>query len=431
MELKTALLELIRKEVRPAMGCTEPIAVALASARASEIVRESGEEISRIEINVDPNVFKNGMGVYVPKTEMIGLNVAAAIGSVAGKSSLGLEVLSEVDANDIERMKRFMSDETVSVGIAGEVGQLRIHAIAYGETEVGEAVIYGEHDSFIMIKKGEEILFEKEVTIAEEDDTLKKFVFAHEIDQILKTIETYTKEELAFLLDGAKMNYKVAQAGLAEDAGLGVGAKLKTQIDKGLICNDLTNKAVMYTAAASDARMRGFAMPVMTTNGSGNQGIVSTVPVYVAANELNVEDLELLKALAVSQALTIMVKSSIGLLSALCACTIAAPIGAASGIIYLMHGQRNHVNMVIQSISADITGAICDGAKPGCALKVASGVATAIRHVFMVLAGLEVTESNGIVGRTAEESIRNLGLLSRPGMLDADRAILGIMRNKA
>ncbi len=431
MKLKDALLELMKKEVRPAMGCTEPIAVALAAARASEIVREAGENVVKIEVNVDPNVFKNGLGVYVPKTEMIGLNVAAAIGTIAGNSSYGLEVLRDVTEEDVKRMKQFLSDETVKIGIEGELGQLRIHATAYGESVHGEAILYGEHDTFIMIKKDEEILLEKEASIEEDDNTLKTFVFSHTIKEILDTIDSYEEEELEFLLKGAEMNYQVALEGLKENAGLGVGAKLKKQMDKGLICSDLTNQAVMYTAAASDARMRGYAIPVMTTNGSGNQGIVATLPVYIAAREMGIYDLPMLKALAISQALTIMVKSSIGLLSALCACTIAAPIGAASGIIFLKHGKKSHVNQVIQSMAADITGAICDGAKPGCALKVASGVGTAMRHVYMVLAGLEVTESNGIVGKNAEESIENLGLLSKPGMLDTDRAILKIMQKKA
>jgi L-cysteine desulfidase len=430
MNLKEALIKLIKKEVRPAMGCTEPIAVALAASKAAEIVREAGETVEKIEVSVDPNVFKNGLGVYVPKTNMVGLTVAAAMGIVGGKSEYGLEVLKDVTDEDIKEMHKFINEERACVKVEGKAGVLQIDAVAYGQTVEGEAKIVGEHDSFVLFKKDEEVLFEKEANIEQTDNSLKDFVFSHEINEILDIIDEYEESDLAFLLDGALMNMEVAEAGLKHEAGLGVGAKLQRQMEKGYIASDLANKAVMYTAAASDARMRGFALPVMTTNGSGNQGIVSTIPVYVAAKELDISGLELLKALAISQTFTIMVKSSIGLLSALCACTIAAPIGTASGIIYLMHGKKEHVEAVIQSISADITGAICDGAKPGCALKVASGVATAIRHVFMVLAGLEVSDTNGIVGLTAKESIRNLGILSKTGMLDADKAILKIMQEK-
>ncbi len=430
MELKDALIKLIKKEVRPAMGCTEPIAVALAASKAAEIVRQAGEVVQRVEVSVDPNVFKNGLGVYVPKTNMVGLTVAAAMGVIGGKSEYGLEVLQDVTDDDIKKMHKFIKDDRACVKVEGKAGVLQIDAKAFGQTVEGEAKILGEHDSFVLFKKDEKILFEKEINLEQVDNSLKEFVFSHEIDEIIDTIKEYDENDLAFLLDGALMNMEVADAGLKHEAGLGVGAKLKRQIENGYLANDLSNKAVMYTAAASDARMRGFALPVMTTNGSGNQGIVSTIPVYVAAKELGISGLELLKALAISQTLTIMVKSSIGLLSALCACTIAAPIGTAAGIIYLMHGKKEHVEAVIQSISADITGAICDGAKPGCALKVASGVATAIRHVFMVLAGLKVSETNGIVGQTAKESIKNLGTLSKTGMLDADKAILKIMQNK-
>ncbi|MFP4457010.1 MAG: serine dehydratase subunit alpha family protein [Clostridia bacterium] len=430
MELKSALLKLIKKEVRPAMGCTEPIAVTLAAAKASEIVREAGETVERIEVSVDPNVFKNGLGVYVPKTNMVGLTVAAAMGVIGGKSKYGLEVLQDVTDEDIKNMHKYLNEDRATVKVEGKAGQLQIDAVAYGKSVQGEAKILGEHDSFVLFKQDEKILFEKELNIEEDDNSLKEFVFSYEISEMLDIIEEFSEEELAFLLDGALMNMEVAEAGLKHEAGLGVGAKLKRQMEKGYLADDLTNKAVMYTAAASDARMRGFSLPVMTTNGSGNQGIVSTIPVYVAAKELGIEGLTRLKALAISQTLTIMVKSSIGLLSALCACTIAAPIGTAAGIIYLMHGKKEHVEAVVQSISADITGAICDGAKPGCALKVASGVATAIRHVFMVLEGLDVSETNGIVGKTAKESIKNLGLLSKTGMLDADKAILKIMQDK-
>lgn len=429
MNLKDALLELIKKEVRPAMGCTEPIAVALAVAKASETVRQAGETVEKIVVSVDPNVFKNGLGVYVPKTNMVGLEVAAAMGVIGGKSEHGLEVLKEVTEIEVKEMVKFLNENRVKIEVQGDMEQLQINAVAYGKTVKGEAKILGEHDSFVLVKKDDEILFEKQISI-EEDCSLKEFVFSHEIKEILSVIEEYEEEELEFLLEGALMNMRIAEIGLKNESGLGVGAKIEKQINEGNICKDLTNKAIMYTAGASDARMRGYPLPVMTTNGSGNQGIVATIPVYVAAKELEIEGEKLLKALAMSQALTIVVKNSIGLLSALCACTIAAPMGAAVGIIYLMGGTLENAEAVIQSISADITGAICDGAKPGCSLKVANGVSTATRHAYMVLAGLNVCETNGIVGKNASESIENLGLLSKVGMLDAGRAILKIMQEK-
>jgi L-cysteine desulfidase len=287
MNLKEALIKLIKKEVRPAMGCTEPIAVALAASKAAEIVREAGETVEKVEVSVDPNVFKNGLGVYVPKTNMVGLTVAAAMGIVGGKSEYGLEVLKDVTDEDIKEMHQFINEERACVKVEGKAGVLQIDAVAYGQTVEGEAKIVGEHDSFVLFKKDEEVLFEKEANIEQTDNSLKDFVFSHEINEILDIIDEYEESDLAFLLDGALMNMEVAEAGLKHEAGLGVGAKLQKQMEKGYIASDLANKAVMYTAAASDARMRGFALPVMTTNGSGNQGIVSTIPVYVAAKELD------------------------------------------------------------------------------------------------------------------------------------------------
>ncbi|QOR34273.1 serine dehydratase subunit alpha family protein [Clostridium sp. 'deep sea'] len=427
MCLENTLLELIKKQTTPAMGCTEPVAVSLATAYAVNAV---GGTVKKVKVKTDPNIYKNGMGVYVPNTGKIGLDVAAAIGAVGGNSQVGLEVLKDINQEHIKLMNKLIDSGNVEVSVLGEPGLLHIIAEVETDKGTGLAEIVKTHENLIRLEANGEVLLNKDYNFLSESKKDVCVLDKHCIDEIVGVIESYNEQDLAFLLEGALMNYKVAQKGLECDCGLSVGANMKELIDSGKLGKDLANITSLYTAAASDARMRGLSLPVMTTNGSGNQGLTATIPVYVAAKELGIDGIKLLRALAISQALTIKVKSSIGLLSALCSCTIAAPIGSASGIIYLLGGGAFEMQQLISSLTADIIGAICDGAKPGCALKVASGVATAVRHALMIMNGLCVPCSNGIVGRTAEECIENIGAISNPGMINTDKTILDIMVHK-
>lgn len=430
MNLTTKIIKLIKEQTTPAMGCTEPIAVALAAARAAEIVKEAGEEVKTVTVDVDPNVFKNGLGVYVPRTGQVGLSVAAAIGAIGGKSAYGLEVLQDVTEAEVAQIGDWLAGDKIKIAVRGEVGKLHIEAWAYGDSVCGYAELLGKHDNFVRVKKNDEILLERELGASQSDDSLKREVLSHSLEEIVKAIEKAQEKDLEFLLTGAAMNMKVADAGLKNEYGLGVGAKMAKQMEMGLLGSDLSNTVTLYTAAASDARMHGAPLPVMTTSGSGNLGIVATLPVYVAARELDITGIKLLRAMAMAQVFTIRVKDEIGILSALCGCTLAAAIGSAIGIIYLYDGTVAQMETVVQTMVGDISGVICDGAKPSCALKVASGVATALRNVFLVLAGLKIDETNGIVGRDAEESFRSLGVLSREGTQETDRTVLKIMQDK-
>ena len=427
MCLKNTLLELIKNQITPAMGCTEPVAVALATAYAT---KAAGGTVKSIKVKTDPNIYKNGMGVYVPNTGKIGLEVAAAIGAVGGNSEVGLEVLKDISKEHLVLMDQLIDSGNVEVTVFGEPGLLHIIAEVETDKGTGLAEIIKTHENLVRLEANGKVLVKKDCDCGSHNKKSTCILNEHCIEEIVNVIETFEEKELSFLLEGALMNYKMAQKGLESTCGLSVGANMKELIDSGKLANDLANITSLYTAAASDARMKGLSLPVMTTNGSGNQGITATVPVYVAAKELGVDGIKLLRALAISQALTIKVKTSIGLLSALCSCTIAAPIGSASGIIYLMGGGAFEIQQLISSLTADIIGAICDGAKPGCALKVASGVSTAVRHALMIMNGLCVPCSNGIVGRTAEECIENIGAISNPGMINTDKTILDIMVHK-
>ncbi len=427
MDLKKALLAVIKNQISPAMGCTEPVAVALATAYAA---KAAGGNVRKVQVKTDPNIFKNGMGVYVPNTGKIGLDIAAAVGAVGGNADAGLEVLKDITEAHLQQMEELLTANSVEVEVFGEPGLLHIVAEVATDQGHGLAEIIEKHDNLVRLEANNRVLFSKNCGSFETNNAEKSIVCKHSIAELIEAVESCEEQELQFLLDGALMNYRAAEIGLEKGPGLSVGANMKQLIDKGLLAKDLANTTALYAAAASDARMRGYSMPVMTTNGSGNQGITATVPVYVAAKEMNIKGIKLLKALAISQLLTIKVKSSIGLLSALCSCTIAAPIGSAAGIIHLMNGGACETQQLVSSLTADIIGAICDGAKPGCALKVASGVATAVRHALMIMNGLVVPCSNGIVGRTAEECIKNIGKISNPGMVNTDKAILNIMMDK-
>ena len=429
MRMRDALLSVIRSQVGVALGCTEPVAVALAAAYAARAI---GGEVERVVVTTDPNVFKNGMGVYVPSTDAIGLDIAAAIGAIGGDPQRGLEVLASIRPEHKKKMEAFMQDpNAVDVSVEGDPQHLKITAKVFTTNGWGYAEIFGSHENLILLKTDKEVLYESAPITKNTTSTLKDEVLnQNSIAELIAAIETFTEEELQFLLDGAEANYRAALVGLKEAPGLGIGAKMHALMEKGLLADDLANKVGMYSAAASDARMRGLNVPITTTNGSGNQGISASVSIYVAAQELGITGVKRVRAMAISQMMTIMVKNSMGLLSSLCACTIAAAIGATSGIIYLYGGNSDIIENGVNNSAADILGIICDGAKPGCAIKIASSLANAAKHALYALEGLQVSSSNGIVGETAKESIANIGLISGPGMVGTGDTILEIMVKK-
>lgn len=421
------LIEILKSEVVPALGCTEPVAVALACAAAAS----GRNNIESIEIVVSPNVFKNGMSVGIPGLKEVGLKAAAAIGAVGGDYKLGLQVLSNITEEDMDDYYKLLRENAVNVEVSTNGENLYIEAIVKTSSGDGKCIIMGSHSNIIFLEIDGKVVIDKHYvngqgSVKSGREELKK----NSIKDIIDLIENIDASELEFLLEGAEMNKEAAEFGFRERPGMGIGASLYDAIKKGILSDDLYHAAQAYTAAASDTRMAGYFIPVMSSAGSGNHGLTAILPVVVVAERLNVGKEKLIRALAISHTVTVYIKNYTGRLSALCGCGVAASTGAAVAIAYLMGADYKQIEGTINNMVADVTGMICDGAKAGCALKLSTAAGVAVKSALLAMNGSIVPLDNGIVGLTCEDTIKNLGRVSFPGMHETDKVILETMVDK-
>lgn len=435
------LIELIHKEVKPALGCTEPIAVALAVAKAIEIISENCTECKSqcplwrqtadfdIKVEVSGNILKNGMGVGVPGTGMIGLSIAAALGAVCGKSSYGLEVLHDLDKGAVERAKELVKNNKVYIGIADTDQKLYVKAtVKLGKKDESTAVIACDHDKIVETSFDGKILSSSSAegnSNATEKETKDYHLTVKEIYNFANEAEF---EDIKFILEDKTMNLALAEEGLSGNYGLRVGKTIKSNQDS-VFGDDFMSFAMGITAAASDARMAGCTLPAMSNSGSGNQGITVSMPVIAYAMKYDISDEDLARALIMSNLLAIHIKGYLGKLSALCGCVVAST-GSSCGIVFLKGGSYEQVCATIKNMIGNITGMVCDGAKVGCAMKVASGVYSSIQSAVLALDGICVSENDGIIDKDIEKTIRNLGQIGSEGMQSTDNLILKIMACK-
>jgi len=417
--------------VQPSLGCTEPAAIALAAALAREAVEG---EVKKVSVLCDANVFKNAFHVNIPGLAGVkGSSMAAGLGSLAGDPQLRLEIFSEVTSEDVRAVRGLASRGSINVSTEErEQPGLYIEALVETDQGLGRAVIEDTHTNVTAVeangqprplpdwasseggaKGGEAIL--KEMTLGE----------------IVGLTENMTDGERAYLLKGVRMNQAAGREGLAKKAGLGIGATLAELVKEGLLADDWANRAEVLTAAAVDARMSGLTVPVMTSSYSGNRGIAATIPIATVAKGLGAGEEELAKAVATSHLITAYVKGHVGNLSALCGACIGGSIGAAAGTVQLLGGGQAEIGQVINIMVGDLAGMICDGAKLGCALKAGTGAGVAVKSAMLAMRGVQMPEGEGIVGGTAESTVRNLGLLANPGMVQTDAQILQTMLKAA
>ena len=433
------IINLIHREVKPALGCTEPIAVALAAAKAVEIIIENctctecwrQKADFRIDVEVSGNILKNGMGVGIPGTGMIGLHVAAALGAVCGDSSLGLEVLKKLTDADVARAKSLVESKSVNISVADTEHLLYVKATismegAQASAEVDPhayAVIEDDHDRIVETSFADRILMSSESGAASVDTGENQIGLT--IKEIFEFARTADYKDIEFILEDRTLNLALAHEGLEKDYGLKVGKAIRENQQE-VFGDDLLSFAMGMTAAASDARMAGSTLPAMSNSGSGNQGITVSMPVIAYAIKYDVDDERLARALILSNLVAIHIKSYLGKLSALCGCVVAST-GSACGIVYLQGGGLKEVCAAIQNMAGNITGMVCDGAKVGCAMKVASGVSCAIQSAVLALRGSCIHSTDGIIEDDVEKTIRNLGAIGSIGMKATDRMILDIM----
>ena len=424
-ECRKAIKALIQQEVVPAMGCTEPIAVSLCTARATETLGRLPEKIT---VLLSPNVLKNAMGVGIPGTDMIGLPIAIALGAVVGKSSYGLEVLRDVCPQSVAQGQQMIDSGAISVGLKeGGCDMLHIEVIAESESSRAVAVIAGAHTNFVYIERNGEVLIDQRTPAV-------GAVESKSVSLNLRTVWDYAMksplEELEFILEARRLNKAAADESLKGEWGHCLGRMLQESPKSRLIMGDTTlSHMISYTSAACDARMGGAKIPVMSNSGSGNQGIVSTLPVVVYAEDMGCSEEQLVRALILSHLTVIYIKQSLGRLSALCGCVVAST-GSSCGVTYLMGGGYKEVAMAVKNMVATLTGMICDGAKPSCALKLSSAVSTAVMAATMAMEHHCVSAYEGIVDDDVDQSILNLTSIGSRGMLETDKMILNIMTHK-
>ncbi len=428
MSIKENILYIINNEVKPAIGCTEPVAIALCAAAATSCI--AGSSIDLVEVYLSSNIYKNGMNVGIPNSNEIGLDVAAALGAAKQNYEKGLEILGEIDDTCRSVAKTLLSNNKVLVKIADTDKKVYIEVIAKSGDNVAKAIIVDKHDNIVNISLNDRTIFLKENSSNDNSCSgVDESFFDSSILDIIKTIENLDFEDTKFMLKGIEMNMSAAKLGMSQRLGIGTGYAIKQNMDKGIIGTDLANKAMMLTSAASDARMSGLSVPVMSSNGSGNNGLTAILPI-AAYNEINPSnDVDLSKALAISHVITAYVKHYIGRLSPLCGCSIAASTGSACAITWLMGGSYAQIQGTVKNILANQSGVICDGAKPGCALKLGTAAAAGVQSSILAMEGYYACKNNGIVTGTAEQSIKNLKILSDKGMTNVDRTIIDIMLN--
>ena len=428
---RASIIALIKQEVIPAIGCTEPIAVALCVAKATEIL---GCKPHRIEAHLSANILKNAMGVGIPGTGMIGLPIAIALGALIGKSEYGLEVLKECTPDAVEAGKRMIADEAISIKLKeGITEKLYIEITASGATTASScpqsatAIIAGGHTNFIYLSHNGEVLLDAPLKSTAEQNGNKT---ALTLKKVYDFATTAPLEEIEFILEAQRLNKAAAETSFKGRYGHQLGRTLKESTrEMSILGNNTFSKILSYTTAACDARMAGVMVPVMSNSGSGNQGITATLPITIYAEENNKSREELIRALTLSHLTVIYIKQSLGRLSALCGCVVAAT-GSSCGITYLMGGGYNQISFAVQNMIATLTGMVCDGAKPSCSLKIASGVSTSLLSAILAMEEQCVSSVEGIIDKDVDKSILNLTRIGSESMNETDHAVLDIMTHK-
>lgn len=436
------IIALLHREVKPALGCTEPIAVALAVSKAVEIISDNcasrcpeGWRLTadfRIDVAVSGNILKNGMGVGIPGTGRVGLPVAAALGAVCGDSRRNLEVLADLTDVAVKRALELVEGQKVTISVADTDHLLYVKATvcangqAQASAEVNPqayAIIEDDHDRIVETCFADRILMSSESAAGlsapdEGEDTPS-------VREILDFANNAPFADIAFILEDRTLNLALAREGLAGDYGMSVGKTIRENQQE-VFGDDFLSFAMGLTAAASDARMAGSTLPAMSNSGSGNQGITASMPVIAYALKYNIDDERLARALILSNLVAIHIKHYLGKLSALCGCVVAST-GSSCGIVYLQGGGYDAICAAIKNMAGNITGMVCDGAKVGCAMKVASGVSCAVQSAVLALRGTCIPSTDGIIDDDVEKTIRNVGAIGSAGMKHADRMIMDIM----
>lgn len=421
-DTRERIIRLIKREVVPAMGCTEPAAVSLCVAKATELLGKLPESI---ELKLSGNIIKNAMGVGIPGTGMIGLPIAVALGAICGKSEYGLEVLKDVDEDALAQGRKYISDGRITIRHKTNApSNLYIEIRVDGDGDSATAVISGAHTNFVYLERNGETLLKRDLMA----DAMNYDDIRLNERMVYEFATEAPLEEIMFMREAGEMNHRAAREGVSNKWGHCLGSTLQSH-GRELFGDTPLLHMLMMTSSACDARMGGAVVPVMSNSGSGNQGITATLPVLSYAIEIGADDEHTVRALTLSSLTSIYIKQSLGRLSALCGCVVAST-GASAGLVYLMKGDYDQVCAAIKNMVANLAGMICDGAKPSCAMKISSGVCSALMSAMLAMNCQCASSAEGIIDDDIDKTIQNLTSIGREAMADTDRKVLRIMVDK-
>lgn len=408
------------------MGCTEPICVALAVSKATEVL---GEVPARIEARLSANILKNAMGVGIPGTGMVGLPIAIALGALIGRSGYGLEVLKDCTPEAVEQGREYIAGERIHIRLKEDTEEKLYVEVTCrsGDGHTATVVIAREHTHFIYIAHDDEVLLQ--TTPGNKGEDGEEPSVALNLKKVYDYATTTPLEEIEFINEARRLNEEAVARSLEGNYGHCLGKTLSRPLGKGIMGDSIFSHILSSTSCACDARMAGAMIPVMSNSGSGNQGICATNPVVVFAKENHNTAEEMTRALMLSHLTAIYIKQHLGTLSALCGCVVAAT-GSSCGITFLMGGNYEQITFAVKNMIANLTGMICDGAKPSCALKLTSGVSTAVLSAMLAMQGNCVSPVEGIIDEDVDQSIRNLVSIGAGSMNETDKRVLEIMTHK-
>ncbi|MED5604237.1 serine dehydratase subunit alpha family protein [Fusobacterium pseudoperiodonticum] len=420
------VLKILEEEIVAAEGCTEPIALSYAAAKARRIL---GTVPNKVDVFLSGNIIKNVKSVTIPNSDgMVGIEAAIAMGLIAGDDIKELMVISDVTSEQVKEVKEFLDKDIIKTYVHPGDIKLYIRLEISNDKDNVVLEIKHTHTNVTQILKNGKVLLSQVCNDGDFNSSLtdRKVLSVKFIYDLAKTIDI----DLIRPIFQKVVNYNsaIAEEGLKGKYGVNIGKMILDNIEKGIYGNDVRNKAASYASAGSDARMSGCALPVMTTSGSGNQGMTASLPIIKFAAEKNLSEEELIRGLFVSHLITIHVKTNVGRLSAYCG-AICAAAGVAASLTYLHGGSYEMVCAAITNILGNLSGVICDGAKASCAMKISSGIYSAFDATMLALNKNVLKSGDGIVGVDIEETIRNVGELAQSGMKGTDETILDIMTN--
>ena len=422
----------LRLDIKAALGCTEPITIALATCKAR---RMTSSEIAKITLRLSTNLLKNAMEVGIPGTGgQRGIPLAAALGCYSEAEEPGLTLLENMNEAWLDRARQFVDRDLITIDLASEKHGLFVDALVEDDKGgIGRCIISGSHENCILLEKNGRTIFSSDASgdngsgeLLQQRQALASVSFG----EIWNNIGQLSEELREHMLNGIAMNLRVAEAGLAKDGFLHIGNIYNNLIKEGWLGNDVVNRAKALTSAAVDARMSGCNLPVMTSAGSGNQGLTISLPLHVLAEHVKADRRRLSEALAISHGITSILKHHSGTLSAMCGCVVCSGTGLTAGATYLLGGDLETATAAVNNMVGSITGIICDGAKVGCSIKLVCAVDSAFQAAMMAVRGLRLPTTNGVLGENLESSLANIGLIAAPGMIETDYQILSTMLGK-